>query len=215
MATSSGNSGAAGKTQPGVGEPVPAQPMQAAVPMAKRGMIYTATAAQGFDSAQLINAAMANKHVGKATPRRIVVAEPDGPSTSGGKHARQVITLAPVEGQGGTVMCGWLDLAKKTAGLRDFRSVADQYRGRYGAAIDITAEDYLGIVRELEGLMKTIGVVASHEVSEPAKQAAKVAEQIAAPDGPEPEGAGMKALTLVLASVLLVGAVAAVVWLMR
>ena len=187
----------------------------AAIPMAKRGMIYTATAAQGFDSSQLINAAMVNKLVGKQTPRRIVVAEPDGPSTSGGKHARQVITLAPVAGQGGTVMCGWLDIAKKTAGLRDFRSVADQFKGRYGFAIDITPEEYLEIVRELEVLMKTIGVVASHEVSEPAKQAAKVAQQIATPDVAEPEGVGMQAFTVVLAGGLLVGAIVAVVWLMR
>ncbi len=213
MATSESNPSplAAGQNAQAV-EP---QTAAAAIPMAKRGMIYTATAAQGFDSAQLINAAMANKHVGKQVPRRVLVAEPDGPSTSGGKHARQVVTLAPVSGQGGTIMCGWLDLAKKTAGLRDFRSVAEQYRGRYSLVIDITPDEYLGIVRELEVLMKTIGVVASHEVApEPVKQAAKVAQQIEKPELAEPEGTGMKALSLVLAGIMLVGAIAAVAWLM-
>jgi len=215
MATSGSNSGSSNGAAANI-EPA-AQPaaraVAAPIPAAKMGAIYTATAAQGFDSATLINAAMANKHVGKTVQRRVVVAEPDGPSTSGGKHARQTITLAPVTaGQGGTVMCGWLDVAKKMAGLRDFRAVSDQYKGRYGAVLDITAEDYLGIVRDLEGLMKTIGVVATHEITEPAKQAAKVAENIAEP---EPEEPAIKPTAMVLAAVLLVGAVGAIVWLMR
>jgi len=210
MATSGGNSGSSNSAAANI---QPAAQPAAPIPAAKMGAIYTATAAQGFDSATLINAAMANKHVGKTVQRRVVVAEPDGPSTSGGKHARQTITLAPVTaGQGGTVMCGWLDVAKKMAGLRDFRAVSDQYKGRYGAVLDITAEDYLGIVRDLEALMKTIGVVATHEITEPAKQAAKVAENIAEP---EPEEPAIKPLAIVLAGVLLVVAVGAIVWLMR
>jgi hypothetical protein len=155
-----------------------------AVPMAKRGMIYTMTAARGVNSAELINAAMAKKQVGKATPRRVVVAAPDGPSTSGGKHARQSITLVPVSGQGSTVMCGWLDVAQKTAGLRDYASVGDQYRARYGHPLDVTTEEYGALVRDLQGLLKTIGVSASEEVSEgprPAQTAAVVAEGAANP----------------------------------
>ncbi len=215
MATSGGNSGSsnssAANTQ-AAAQPA-ARAVAAPIPAAKMGAFYTATAAQGFDSAALINAAMLNKLVGKTVQRRVVVAGPDGPSTSGGKHARQTITLAPATaGQGGTVMCGWLDVAKKTAGLRDYRAVSDQYKGRYGAALEITAEDYLGIVRDLEGLMKTIGVVATHEITEPLKQAAKVAANIAEP---EPEEPAIKPLAIVLAGVLLVVAVGAIMWLMR
>jgi hypothetical protein len=172
-----------------------------AVPMAKRGMIYTMTAAQGVNSAELINAAMSKKQVGKATPRRVVVAAPDGPSTSGGKHARQSITLVPVSGQGSTVMCGWLDVAQRAAGLRDYPSVGEQFRARYGHALDVTAEEYGALVRDLEGLLKTIGVSATQEVSEgPRPSAANVVSA---------ESGGTQPLTVVIAVTL--AAVAAVV----
>lgn len=214
-AASNGNRGAELRSEPAPG-PAKSPTASGAVPiaMAVRGPIYTATAAQGFDSAQLINAALANKVVGKHNPRRLLVADPAGPSTSGGKHARQTITLVPVSGEGGTVMCGWLDVAKKAAGLRDYRSVGDQFRGRYGHALDITPEEYLGIVRELEVLMKTIGVAASHEVTEPAKQAAQVAQKIAVVEADEPEE-GLRPLTIGLAAVLLVMAVGSIVWMLQ
>jgi len=212
VAASNGDQGANLKVQPAA-PGTPSAPGPVPIAVAARGPIYTATAAQGFDSASLINAALANKVVGKQTPRRVLVADPSGPSTSGGKHARQTITLVPVSGQGGTVMCGWLDVAKKTAGLRDYRAVNDQFRGRYGQALDITPEEYLGILRELEGLMKTIGVAASHEVTEPMKQAAQVAQAIAETKTAEPDG--MRPLTIGLAVVLLLVAVGSIVWLLR
>jgi hypothetical protein len=107
------------------------------------------------------------------------VAAPDGPSTQGGKHARQTITLAPVEGQqGAIIMCGWLDVAQKQAGLRDYKAVAEQFKARTGKQIDLTPEEFLSIINDLEKFMGIIKVEVSHERVNTVEKAAVVAQNL-------------------------------------
>jgi hypothetical protein len=181
--------------------------------MGARGPIYTMTAAQGANAAELINAGLAKKTVGKALQRRIVVAPPDGPSTQGGKHARQTITLAAVEGQHAAVMCGWLDVAQKTAGLRDYRAVADQFKARTGKPLDVTAEEYLSIINELEKFMSIIKVSVTHEQVDSVQKAAAVAQKIAsvAPEAEPPS----RTLLVVVGAAILVAAIGMVIALLR
>jgi hypothetical protein len=120
------------------------------VPAAKRGAIYTMTAREGLDAAELVNAAFGRKTVGKQTPRRVEVIAPDGPSTAGGKRARQTIRLVPAAGDGSPVMCGFLDVAQKVVELRSFETLVQQYEARFGAACDISQDEYAGLCRDLQ-----------------------------------------------------------------
>jgi hypothetical protein len=120
------------------------------VPAAKRGAIYTMTAREGLDAAELVNAAFSRKTIGKKTPRRVEVIAPDGPSTAGGKRARQTIRLVPAAGDGSPVMCGFLDVAQKVVELRSYETLAQQYEARFGAVCDITQDEYAGLCRDLQ-----------------------------------------------------------------
>jgi hypothetical protein len=137
------------------GEPEPesgAVPRAAlgSVPVAKRGSIYTMTAREGLDAAELVNAAFGRKTIGKQTPRRVEVIAPDGPSTAGGKRARQTIRLVPAAGDGLPVMCGFLDVAQKVVELRSYETLVEQYEARFGTACDIAQDEYAGLCRDLQ-----------------------------------------------------------------
>jgi hypothetical protein len=119
--------------------------------------IYTVLAREGVNVAELINTALRKRPIGKAVQRRVEVIAPHGPSTSGGKKARQSITLAPVSGGGPAIMVGHLDVAQKVAELRDHAAVAQQYRARFGSEFDITAEEYQTVAKDLSGLLGTMG----------------------------------------------------------
>jgi hypothetical protein len=124
---------------------------------APRGQIYTVMAREGINAAEVVNTAMKKREVGKETPRRVEVIAPHGPSTSGGKKARQSITLVPVSGQGPGLMCGFLDVGQKHVEMRDYMLVAEQFRKRFGARFDVSAEEYVGLVTQLTGILETLG----------------------------------------------------------
>lgn len=126
---------------------------QATSPFAKRGAIYTMTAREGLDAAEVVKAAFRNRTIGAITPRRLEVVEPDGPSTAGGKRARQTIRLVPAQGEGAPVMCGFLDVAKKLVELRSYTVVAQQYAERFTKQFDVTPSEYATLCRDLESTL--------------------------------------------------------------
>ncbi len=131
-------------------------PAPGALPMDKRG-IYTLVAHQGVNAAEMLNTALASKTVGKAPPRRVDVAAPDGPSTDGGKRARQVIRLVPADGgKAGIVICGALDVAHKTLELRTYRNACTQHVERYGVAFDVVPDDYAKLLKELGAMVAAL-----------------------------------------------------------
>jgi hypothetical protein len=139
---------------------------------APRGQIYTVMAREGVNAAEVVNTAMKKREVGKDTPRRVEVIAPHGPSTSGGKKARQSITLVPVSGQGAGLMFGFMDVAQKSVELRDYALVAEQFRKRFGTRFDVTAEEYTGLTSQLTGMLETLGFkVAAEPAGEPASPA--------------------------------------------
>lgn len=123
----------------------------------KRGQIYTLHAFEGVNAAELINSALRKRVVGGAAPRRVEVAAPSGPSTAGGRKARQSITLVPVSGQGQAIMIGFLDVAHKTAGIRDFELVAKQYKARFREKLQIGSDEFQVMLKELTGMLATLG----------------------------------------------------------
>lgn len=125
-------------------------------PAAPTKQIYTVLAREGVNAAELINTALRKRTVGKATPRRVEVIAPHGPSTSGGRKARQSITLAQVSGTGPAIMVGFLDVAQKAAQLRDHAAVAQQYRARFGSELDVTEQEYEELLKALSGMLGTL-----------------------------------------------------------
>ena len=150
-------SGTEVQTAPGVVKAVEARPTAGVVAPEKRGQIYTMHAFEGVNASELINSALKKRVVGKALPRRVEVAAPSGPSTAGGRKARQSITLVPVSGQGQAIMIGFLDVAQKTAGLRDYELVARQYKARFRSRFETSHEEYQGMIKDLTGMLTTLG----------------------------------------------------------
>lgn len=135
---------------------VSALPAEAPSPEAQKKAIYTMVAHQGLNAAEMLNAALKTKTIGTDPPRRVEVTAPDGPSTDGGKRARQAIRLVPTEGRGGTVLCGALDVAQKTLELRTYRNACAQHQERYGKRFDVSPEDYANLLKQLGAMVHAL-----------------------------------------------------------
>ncbi len=140
-------------------EPETAPPVKAGAAPA----MYTMLAREGINAAQLINTALAKRTVGQPRPRHLEVAAPIGQSTSGGKKARQSVTLVASSGEGAAVMCGWIDAAQKTGELREYHALAEQYEERFGMRFEPTLTEYTALMKELEKMLGTLGFQVAHE----------------------------------------------------
>lgn len=126
-------------------------------PVAAKKQIYTVMAQQGVDAAQVVNTAMQKRVVGTSTPRRIEVIAPHGPSTSGGKKARQSITLVPVAGGGAAIVFGFLDVAAKAFEVRPHALVSQQFKARFGEPFEATPDEYAALVKDMAKILGTLG----------------------------------------------------------
>jgi hypothetical protein len=87
---------------------------------------------------------------GKRKPRKLEISKPDGLSTSGGRVARQNVILAPADGSSASpIVVGWVDVANKRAELRSFRMLGKQFEARHGRGIDLEADAYDELERDL------------------------------------------------------------------
>jgi hypothetical protein len=123
----------------------------------KRAHLLTSHAQEAVNSAELINSAFKKRVVGSALPRRVEVAPPSGPSTSGGKKARQPITLVQPAVQAPAVMIGFLDVGQKVAGLRGYELVSKLYEGRFRAGFETSKDEYEALRKDLVGMLETLG----------------------------------------------------------
>jgi hypothetical protein len=99
--------------------------------------------------ADALRARFANKLYGR-NPRRIFrVDEHEGPSTAGGLLARQSISLVARKGTAHSIVCGWMDVSRREAVLRSYRSVAMRHFHRHGVEIDLTQKEYDRFLDEL------------------------------------------------------------------
>lgn len=148
-------------------KPTPAAAAPAPAPADTRKQIYTVLARQGINAAEVVNAAMQKRTLGTTTPRRVEVIAPHGPSTSGGKKARQSITLAPAAGQGASIVFGFLDAGAKTFEVRPYPLVAQQYRQRFGESFDASADEYEALGKDLGRILSTLGFKLAEAKDEP------------------------------------------------
>jgi hypothetical protein len=135
----------------------PRAPAVSAVPAQKRAQVYTQMAHQAVNAAELLNKGLHKKTVGKKDPRHLEVSEPSGPSTGGGKRARQSINLVPISGEGGVIMCAWLDVAQRAADIRPYDEVEEQFKRRFGGKFDVTPDEYRILMKDLEGMLEQLG----------------------------------------------------------
>lgn len=173
------------------------------VPAAKRGAIYTMTALEGLDAAELVNAAFARRTIGKQTPRRVEVIAPDGPSTAGGKRARQAIRLVPAQGEGSPVMCGFLDVGQKVVELRSYETLCHQYEARFGARCDITQDEYAGLCRDLQMTLSPFRYSFSFESETHAAAAPRAVANLNQSDRAARGGGNARVLTVTLIALIM------------
>ncbi len=107
----------------------------------------TIHAQQAFEFADVFSYKFKDRALGKP-PRQLRLKEPDGPSTGGGKQARQSMVLRNEAGD--AVVCGWVDLANRTAELRGFAYISEQFKARRGHIIDIKQEEYEALLSEVQ-----------------------------------------------------------------
>src|SRR5262245_56968094 len=98
---------------------------------------------QAVHLADLVSLKFAAQRFGKQRKRYVRVMEPDGPSTDGGRKARQSIVLLPEDGElGGAIVCGWLDVFRHVAELKSYAIVSQNFQDRYGMAVDLSKAEY-------------------------------------------------------------------------
>ena len=111
-------------------------------------------ASQAIEISDLVGIKFSGQKFGTTTPRLIKVSEPDGPSTDGGRKARQNILLVPETGDAGTVVFGWLDSAQKKAELKGYVFLSQSYQQRYGSTLDLSKGEYDRLLQEMQDFLK-------------------------------------------------------------
>ena len=121
---------------------------------------------------ELLALRFAEERFGDAAPRALKVSEPDGPSTDGGRKARQSLVLADTDGAT-SLVCGWIDVAKRVAEVRAFAVVNQQHQARHHRPLDIPREDYNRFAGELSSFLETQGIE-THQRKAPPRQASSI-----------------------------------------
>jgi hypothetical protein len=120
------------------------------VPLQPAGAeLRTSISNQAVMIADLVRERFAGKSYGSAF-YRLRIDEPDGPSTGGGRHARQHLTLEPRMDSAPAIICGWVDVSIQDAQLRSYEMMVRRHEGR---AFPLSAEIY---DRFLDDLMNTL-----------------------------------------------------------
>ena len=145
-------------------------------PEAPAGEYRTMFATHAALFADRLRDRFAKKIYGRTPHRVLRIDEPEGPSTAGGKLARQSISLIPRRGNAPTIVCGWVDVARKEAHLRGHESVARRYEAHHGTPLDLAEEDYERCIDDLGEALTAGGI----------KVRVLIPEESAAPRGASP-----------------------------
>ena len=117
--------------------------------------LRTALAAQGVELSALFYVVFEHFELPGSPPRIPRLNAPHGPSTAGGKMARQHISLVPKEGLSGpTVVVGWADSSTHRAELRTYDLVDEIHHQRFGRPLEIPRGVYRRFLRKTEAFLK-------------------------------------------------------------
>ncbi len=110
---------------------------------------------QAVHLSDLINLRFSPERFGTANPRFIRVTEPDGPSTDGGRKARQAIMLcAQSDPDDRGIVCGHIAIKLKQAELRSYAYVKHQFETRFKRDIDISRGEYNRLLDLLQNFLR-------------------------------------------------------------
>jgi len=99
--------------------------------------------------ADLVRDKFSSRFFGRAPFRVLRIDEPEGPSTAGGRLARQNISLVAQQGSAPSIVCGWVDVSKKEAQLRSYESVSRRHEARHGQKVELSPEHYERFLNDL------------------------------------------------------------------
>lgn len=120
----------------------------------------TAFAQAALAVSDLLAAKFSATKFGGSPPRVVKVQAPQGPSTGGGKKARESIVLMPESGDTSQALtAGFIDVALRAVELRTFDALAGPYRERFGRILDIPRPQYDAFVGELKSFLGAEGYV--------------------------------------------------------
>jgi translation initiation factor IF-2 len=99
--------------------------------------------------ADLVRDKFSSRFFGRSPFRVLRIDEPEGPSTAGGRLARQNISLVAQQGSAPSIVCGWVDVSKKEAQLRSYESVSRRHEARHGQKVELGPEHYERFLNDL------------------------------------------------------------------
>jgi len=113
---------------------------------------------QAVALSELVALKFARLNLGGGTARSLKISAPDGPSTGGGRKARQSLVLASEGGKGASIVCGYIDTARGVAELRSFVVLDKQNRERHGTPLDFMRVDYDKFVHDMVSFLHSQGL---------------------------------------------------------
>jgi hypothetical protein len=152
---------------------------------------YTTVAGTVAMNTGLLTSRLSGVKVG-SQGRVLKVQEPSGPSTQGGRNARQALMLSA--GAESPVI-GWVDFGQGTGEVKNYESVLQAWSARYARPFDVTRENYADFRAELLAQLKALKV----QVSSDAAESLEVTDQHAAfvPPSGEEESSPVKWVVVV------------------
>lgn len=110
----------------------------------------TLHAQQALAFSDIFEARFSPVRYGLRRPRRLELSRLDGPSTAGGRVARQNMVLIPEDPSTSPLVIGWVDATNKRAELRTFRLLGKQFEARHGRGIDLDLDAYEKLESDLQ-----------------------------------------------------------------
>ncbi|CAM4361067.1 hypothetical protein GTZ93_26585 [Corallococcus exiguus] len=108
--------------------------------------------------AERLKGELQHKIYGRSPHRILRVDEPEGPSTAGGKQARQAISLVDRKGTAPALVAGWVDVAKGQASLRNHEAVAKRYEFQHGTPLELAPEEYEKFLTDVDEVLRTAAI---------------------------------------------------------
>lgn len=118
----------------------------------------TTFASRAVIVATAITARFKDQQFGAAVKRKVRVDEPEGPSTGGGKKARQPLSLVAVQAGAPALVCGFVDVVTNEAELRSYGALASRYFARHNLMPDVSEVEYNRFLEELRATLTAVGI---------------------------------------------------------
>jgi hypothetical protein len=120
--------------------------------------IMTAYAQAALAVSDLVVAKFAALRFSGKVARVVRVQPPQGPSTGGGKNARESVVLFPENGDSAQALTvGFIDLGLHAVELRTYDALASAYALRHKRKLDLPMHEYEQFVRELHDYLSGAG----------------------------------------------------------